>query len=70
MRVGAIPLLRVRNLEKVNLIQGYGEIYKITVYENDEEEYVTYCTPECVKTIDDYLDMRRRYGEKIFQILY
>lgn len=66
MRVGALPLLRVRNLEKINLIQGYGEIYKITVYENDEEEYVTYCTPECVKTIDDYLDMLRRYGEKIY----
>ena len=65
MRVGAIPLLRVRNLEKVNLVQGYGEIYKITVYENDEEEYVTYCTPECVKAIDDYLGMRSRYGEKL-----
>jgi len=58
-------LLRVRNLEKVNLVQGYGEIYKITVYENDEEEYVTYCTPECVKAIDDYLGMRSRYGEKL-----
>jgi integrase len=65
MRVGAIPLLRLRNLEKVNLINGYGEIYKITVYENDEEEYVTFCTPECVKTIDDYLAMRARYGEKL-----
>lgn len=66
MRVGALPLLRVRNLEKVSPIQGYGELYKITAYENDEEEYVTYCSPECVKTIDDYLDMRSRYGEKIY----
>lgn len=66
MRVGAIPLMRLRNLEKVNLIQGCGdkEIYKITTYENDEE-HTTYCTPECVKAIDNYLDMRSRYGEKL-----
>ena len=70
MRVGAIPLLRLRNLEKVNFVQGYGEIYKITVYENDEEEYVTYCTPECVKAIDDYLGMRSRYGEKLTKESY
>ncbi len=45
---------------------GYGENYKITVHENDEEEHVTYCTPESVKTIDHYMDMRRRYDERIY----
>lgn len=67
MHVGAIPLLRLRNLEKVDLElnHGYGEIYKITVYENYEEEYITFCTPECAKTIDNYLNMRSRYGEKL-----
>lgn len=50
---------------KVNLHNGYQEIYKITVYENEEEEYTTYCTPESVKAIDDYLGMRSRYGEKL-----
>jgi len=66
MRVGAVPLLRLRNLEKVNLVHGYNDqIYKIVVYENEEEEYVTYCTPECAKAIDLYLNMRVRYGEKL-----
>ena len=40
-------------------------IYKITVYEGFNEEYVTFCTPECSKAIDQYLDMRKRYGEKL-----
>jgi site-specific recombinase XerD len=68
MRVGAIPLLSLRNLTKVNLLQRYGDInqiYKIIVYENEEEEYITFCTPECVTAIDLYLNMRSRYGEKL-----
>lgn len=38
MRIGAIPLLRVGHLEDK------GEIYKITVYENTNSEYLTFCT--------------------------
>lgn len=59
IRVGAIPSLKLRNLEK---IEEYN-IYKITVYENEDEEYVTYCTPECRMAIDSYLEYRRRHGE-------
>jgi integrase len=64
MRIGAIPSLRLSNLEKIE-IEIETSIYKITVYENDKEEYFTYCTPECSKAIDEYLGMRSRYGEKI-----
>ena len=60
MRIGAIPYLRIRNLEKLD-----NDIYKITVYENSKEEYFTFTTPECSKATDDYLTMRQRYGEKI-----
>jgi integrase len=64
MRIGAIPLLRLRNLEKVSI--GYDQyIYKIIIYENEEEEYFTFCTPECAKAVDLYLDVRTRYGEKL-----
>jgi integrase len=64
IRVGAVPLLKLRNLEKVNF--GNDQyIYKIIIYENEEEEYFTFCTPECAMTIDLYLDMRTRYGEKL-----
>jgi integrase len=55
MRIGAIPDLRIRNLQE----------NKITVYESTNEEYFTFTTPECKKAIDFYLDFRSRYGEKI-----
>jgi integrase len=60
IRVGAIPLLRIRNLERIEKYQ----LYKITVYENEDEEYITFCTPECTKEIDSYLEYRQRHGER------
>ena len=69
MRIGAIPGLRLRNLERVE-IEDSTPIYKITVYENDKEEHFTYCTIECAKAIDNYLAMRKRYGEKFFPNSY
>ena len=57
-RIGSLPNLSVRSLKEV------GDLYKITVYENEPEEYITFCTPECRKIgIDPYLQMRERYGE-------
>lgn len=35
MRIGPIPALRLRNLEKISLDAGITSIYKIVVYEND-----------------------------------
>ena len=55
IRVGSIPDLRLRNLDNM----------KLTVYENSKEEYFSFITPECKKAIDDYIDVRSRYGEKI-----
>jgi Site-specific recombinase XerD len=69
MRIGAIPGLRLRNLEKIEVEVGI-KIYKIIVYENDNEEHFTFCTPECAKAIDEYLEMRKRYGEKLYQDCY
>jgi integrase len=63
MRIGAIPSLRLRNLEEIEIENS--KIYKITVYENDNEEHFTFTTPECAKAIDEYLEMRKRYGEKL-----
>jgi len=60
MRQGAIHLLKIGHLEKMQQ-----EVYKITVYKNHKEEYITFCSPECVKAIDDYLAYRERYGEKL-----
>src|ERR687896_520815 len=59
MRVGALPSLKIRNLEKIEEYQ----LYKITVYEGEDEEYITFWTPECAKEIDSYLEYRKRHGE-------
>jgi integrase len=59
IRVGALSSLRIRNLEK---IEDYS-LYKITVYEGEDEEYFTFCTPECAKEIDSYLEYRQRHYE-------
>lgn len=64
MRIGAIPDLRLRNIEK-NSIDSLITIHKITVYEGFKEEYTTFTTPECSLAIDNYLKMRERYGEKL-----
>jgi hypothetical protein len=61
MRVDAIPFLKVRNLGRIDKYS----LYKITVYENEDEEYITFCTPECAKVIDSYLEFRQRHGERI-----
>ena len=59
LRIGALPSLKIRNLERIAKYQ----LYKITVYENEDEEYVTFCTPECTSAIDSYLEYRQRHGE-------
>lgn len=59
IRIGGLPTLKIRNLEKIN------DIYKITVYEGSNSQYFTFCTPECASYIDDYLQYRTRNGEKL-----
>jgi hypothetical protein len=60
MRVGALSTLKVRNLQKIDKYN----LYRIMVYEGDDEEYVTFCTPECAAVIDSYLEYRERNGER------
>ena len=63
MRVGSIPSLRLRNLEKRDQ---HDKVYKIIIYENSGDEYYTFFgTPECASFIDLYLDYRHKNGEKL-----
>ena len=64
MRVGALSSLKIRHLKRIDKYS----LYKITVYENEDEEYITFCTPECARAIDSYLEYRQRYGECIYLI--
>lgn len=43
----------------------YDNLYKITIYSGDKEEYFTFCTPACANEIDEYLDFRTSRGETI-----
>jgi integrase len=61
-----LQLIRIGDLERIN----DNNLYKIIVYRGDREEYFTFCTPECAKEIDAYLDFRTRRGEKITQDSY
>ena len=61
-RIGAIPNLRLsglKYLEDCNL-------YQITYYEHSKKDaYYSFCTPECAKYINEYLQHRKRCGEKL-----
>jgi integrase len=61
LRRGALPHLRIRDLTK---IAKYG-LHKINVYKKEQEQYTTYCTPECSGYIDQYLNWRTRLGEQL-----
>ena len=62
LRIGAISILRVRDLEPIDKYN----IYKVSVYSKSRKSrYFSFCTPECRKSIEDYIDYRRRWGERI-----
>jgi integrase len=62
MRVGAVPSLKCRHLMNVPLNE---QIKQIQVYEGSKEEYITFCTPEATRAIDEYLQFRQRSGETL-----
>jgi hypothetical protein len=74
IRKGAIPDLRVGSLVKIT---EYGDregrqhrfeghhIYKLTVYEGSNSEYVTFLTPAGAKAVDRYIEARTMAGEKV-----
>jgi len=61
LRRGALSYLRIRDLQRIDNYQ----LYKINVYKKEREQYTTFCTPECAKYIDQYLDWRKRIGEQL-----
>ena len=62
LRVGAVSSLRIRDLEPIDKYQ----IYKVNVYATSRKSrYFSFCTPECRKEIDSYLEWRKRWGERL-----
>ncbi|MEW6605100.1 MAG: hypothetical protein AB1351_10510 [Thermoproteota archaeon] len=60
MRIGALSDLKLKHLTKMK-----HDLYQITVYASTTSQYTTFCTLECAKAIDDYIDYRKRCGEKV-----
>ena len=63
MRMGALNLLRIEDLTKVEY-QGIN-LYKVQVYTRTRDAYFSYCTPECYDSIQEYYDYRKRNHEEI-----
>lgn len=59
LRIGALTQLKLRNLEKIE------ECYIVVVYEGTNEQYYSFCTPECSQFITDYLEYRTKNGENL-----
>ena len=62
LRVGSIPLLRIKDLEPIDKYN----IFKINVYARSKRShYFSFCTPETRNAISNYLDYRKRWGERL-----
>jgi integrase len=60
MRIGAIPELRLKHLKRYDLADG-SHVYRLIVYASSKKsKYITFCTPECAKVLDEYLEYRNR----------
>lgn len=59
IRIGALGPMKIGDLERIN------DLYKMTVYSGEKEQYITFTTPEATKEIDAYLEFRKRRYENI-----
>lgn len=67
MRVGALTAIKLKHLKKWTVPHlSHYHIYQITVYANSpRNKYYTFCTPEAARAVDEYLELRRRYGDPL-----
>ena len=59
IREGGASELKLKNIVNVE------DCKLLVVYENEEEEYVTFMTPEASRAFEEYIEERKSYGEKI-----
>ena len=66
IRKSAILDLKLKHLKKIPEFN----LYRFTIYEGSNEEYFTFCTPECSSMIDQYIQHRSLAGEIITKESY
>jgi integrase len=59
IRSGAVGLLKCGHVQDIENCK------KLIIYGGDNEEYVTFITPEAAKALDEYLQEREENGEKL-----
>jgi len=59
IREGGVSELKLKNIIDIE------DCKLLIIYENEEEEYVTFMTPEASKAFEEYLDERSSHGEKL-----
>ena len=59
IREGGISELKLKNIIDIE------DCKLLIVYENEEEEYVTFMTPEASRAFEEYLEERSSHGEKL-----
>jgi site-specific recombinase XerD len=69
MRIGAIPGLKIKHVKPVH-INSELVACRITVYAGTKDEYFTYCTSECYRAIQKYIEYRKRNHEKVNEDSY
>lgn len=66
MRLGALPDLKIGDLKPIEH-EIHGKFYAVTVYRGEPEEYLTFCSPECARAIDHYIEFRKTIREPVKQ---
>ncbi|SHO44254.1 Site-specific recombinase, phage integrase family [Nitrosotalea sinensis] len=61
-RIGALQELKLKHLTNMS-----DNCKSVLFYEGSEEEYLGFLTPEASKAVDEYIDERRKDGERIDQ---
>ena len=60
------PDLKLKHLKIWNIRTSSYHVYQLTVYANSPNDiYITFCTLEAAKAIDNYLELRKRYSDNV-----
>ncbi len=65
IRVGAWEYLRWKNVTPIYNKDGVLLAARLIVYAGEPEEYLTFITPEAYKALEDWMNFRKSYGERI-----
>ena len=63
VRIGALHSMKIGHLTEINF-QGL-KLYKVKVYAGTRDSYISYCTLEGYRAIQEYLSFRTRCGEHL-----